>query len=117
MAAGPNWEVKMSLGGMPFFDFGEVGFLSNDVGVYGTITFRFEDKVDDLEVVHIVSVKTRVKAGDDVSIGDMREALFQKSVEQLRHALQVAEGKTVRQLSSEAREKAEAERDRWNFAQ
>jgi hypothetical protein len=100
----------MSLGGVPFFEFADFGFLvPEDVGVFGSVVFRFADKVDDLEVSHVVTVTVRVKAGSDLPIGDMREALFQKAVEQLRHALEVAEGKTAQQLVSEAREKAASE--------
>jgi hypothetical protein len=100
----------MSLGGVPSFAFEELGFLSSDVGVYGNVVFRFEDMIDDIEVAHIVTVRVRIKAGAEVPIGDMREALLQKAVEQLRHSLAIADGKSAQQLVSEAREKAESER-------
>jgi hypothetical protein len=100
----------MSLGGLPVFEFDQFGFLPGCEGVYGSVIFRFEDMLDDVEVAHSVIVKARIKAASSLSIADMREALFRKAVEQLSRALQVAEGKTSQQLSSEAEEKAEAER-------
>lgn len=106
----------MSLGGMKFFDFGEFGFLTHKTGVYGSVVFRAEDTIDGLDVAHVVTVKVRVRTPHDQSIADMREALFQKAMEQLRHALSVAEGKSAQLLLSEAADKAEAEQWKPDFS-
>lgn len=100
----------MSLGGLPFFQFEEFGFLTSGDGIYGTVMFRFAEDLGDRLVSHTVTVKARVKVSPSDTIERMQEVLLQKAVDQLHLALSAAEDRTAQQLLSEARERVEAER-------
>lgn len=81
-----------------------------DGGLFGTVVFSHDEGWPEFEVTHHVMVKIRVKVSSDASIRDMREVLYRKAVEQLSRTLEAVDGKTAQQLTSEAEEKAAAER-------
>ena len=72
---------------------------------------NFEEDVDEYDVAHWVTIKVRVTAPDSVTVTELREALFQKAVVQLRLASEFVADKTAQELL-DAAQKAHVEWER-----
>lgn len=78
--------------------------------VAGTVSFHHQEPFGDSEVGQAVEVEVRISARDDITLEQLHEALFEKAIAQLRHSLEVCEGKSAKQLLAKtAKEMAERE--------
>jgi hypothetical protein len=95
---------------MPSFEIDDINIGAINLGiVYATVKFHFDEKIDEIEVTNIVSVKVRVKAQTSLTIQDIQKVLFEKAVETLAQANLLVEGKDVSQLISASEEKIRRE--------
>lgn len=65
---------------------------------WGEVRLNFDETVDEHEVTHWVTIRVRVTTDETASLQELREKLFHKAVDQLRHASQAVEGKTAQAL-------------------
>lgn len=73
---------------------------------WAEVKFNFDEKIDEYEVTHWLTIRVRVTADEFVTVEQLREALFQKAVAQLSLATQAVEGKSARVLLAEAKKDA-----------
>lgn len=73
----------------------------------GEVRFVADGKAGQYEVAHHVTVKVRVTASARSTVEELREALYQEAVKQLRRALQVAEGRSAQELLAVSRDGSE----------
>lgn len=67
---------------------------------FGTVHLNRDDVLPDgTEVAHNLSVKVRISTSADATIADLKQALLDKAVEQLRLALADLEDKSALELS------------------
>jgi hypothetical protein len=70
---------------------------------FGTVHLNRGDVLPDGSgVAHNLSVKVRINTSADATVADLKQALLDKAVEQLRLALADLDGKSALDLSSDA---------------
>lgn len=98
----------------------EISNLHNDPTAprlwWAEVRVNFEETLDEFEVAHWVTMKVRVTAPETVTVQELREALFQKAVQQLRRASEVVEGKSAQELLRDAQTAYEVEQRLRNLS-
>lgn len=98
---------------MDIFEIKEITkYADEDELVSGTVVFHHQEPLGVGEVGQVVEVEVRISARDDLTLGQLHQALFEKAVAQLRHSLAICENTTAKALlvktAREAKERAEA---------
>lgn len=69
--------------------------------VVGCVTFLSNEQTGGADLMQAVTAKVRIKSDLSMSMEDLHEALFQKSVEQLQQTLNRVKNKTAKDLQAE----------------
>ncbi len=85
--------------GIDYFRFTEFLVFDDNSKAKSTIEFTFDDQFDDgSDCAHIISMRVRVSLPSNSTIEQLQDASLEMAVNQLRHALQVCENKSAKEV-------------------
>jgi hypothetical protein len=94
---------------MNIFEIREITkFAASDGLTAGKVCFHHQEPFGEDDVGQSVEVEVRISTRADITIEQLHEALFEKAVEELRLAVQLAEGQTAKSLLDKSLKDEEA---------